>query len=250
MTIRHHTDTAAKSAGLDGRIQDLLEWITEHNREFLIGLGVLVVCVAIGAVVWEVAKSRRTAASAELAAIEAGFVSEMGSEPSAAMIAEPANPEQAKKAREAALAKFDAFAQAHGNSDLARDARLRSGELEVDLRQLDAADTRLAALIAELGDRDPRKAMALGLRGYVLEELDRPKEAAPLYEAGGAIESYPPRALLWLTAARTHMRLGEHESALKALDRAIEAEADLETDPEVASMRREVQAEIAQSPAH
>ena len=38
MTIRHHTDTAAKSAGLDGRIQDLLEWITEHNREFLIGL--------------------------------------------------------------------------------------------------------------------------------------------------------------------------------------------------------------------
>lgn len=248
-TTRHHTDTDARPAGLDGRIQDLMEWIPEHRREALIALGALVACVALVAAGSEISKSRRAKASAELAVIEAGFASEMGSDSSAALVAEPANPEQAKSAREAALAKFEAFAQAHGSSDLANDARLRSAELEVDLERLDAADSRLAALIGELGDGDPRKAMALRLRGYVLEQLERPQEAAALYEAGGALESYPARALLWLAAARTHVRLGASESALGALDRAIEAEPELGSDPEIERMRREVQAAIAQSPA-
>jgi tetratricopeptide (TPR) repeat protein len=249
MTTRQHTDTDSRLAGLDARIQDFLAWITDHHRAFLAALGALVLLVAIAAAWWEVSRSRRAAASAELAAIEAGFVTEMGSDRTAAMVSEPANPETAKSAREAALAKFESFAQAHGNSDLANDARLRSAELEVDLGRLAAADSRLADLVANLDDRDPRKAMALRLRGYVLEELDRPQEAAALYEAGGALESYPARALLWLAAARTHMRIGANENALAALDRALEIESELGSDPEVASMRREIQAAIAQSPA-
>ena len=145
--------------------------------------------------------------------------------------------------------RFESFAQTHGKADLANDARLRSSELEIDLGRLAAADARLADLVASLEDRDPRKAMALRLRGYVLEELDRPQEAAALYEAGGALESYPARALLWLAAARTHMRTGANEKALAALDRALEVESELGSDPEVASLRREIQAAIAQSPA-
>jgi tetratricopeptide (TPR) repeat protein len=248
-THRHHTDTDARPTGLDAHLQGALEWVGDHRREFLIGVAGVVACLVLAAIFSEMSRMQRAEASAELAALEAGFAAEMGSDRSAALVAEPANPEQAQRAREAALGKFEAFAQAHAGSDLADDARLRAAELEVDLSRLDAADTRLAALIPDLGDGDPRKAIALRLRGFVLEELDRPAEAAALYEAGGALESYPARALLWLAAARTHLRLGAAESALRALDRAVEVEPDFATDPDVQRERREVQAAIAQAPA-
>jgi tetratricopeptide (TPR) repeat protein len=247
-TTRHHGDTESRPAGLDGRIQDALEWLGEHRREFLIGLGALVAVLVLAAVYWEVSRSRRAAASAELAAIEAAFVAEMGAEPGAILVAEPANPEQATRARASAITKLEDFAQAHAGSDLADNARLRAAELEVDLGRLDAADARLAALIEELGSSDPRRSIALRLRGYVLEELGQAQEAAALYEAGAAVEAYPARALLYLAAARTRMRLGANPEALRALDQAIAIEPELATDPTVARERRAVEALIAQTP--
>jgi tetratricopeptide (TPR) repeat protein len=247
-TSRHHQDTEARPTGLDARMQDALDWVADHRREAAIALGVLMACVVLAAALWELSRSRNSAASAELAALEADFVADMGSDRTAALVTEPANPEQATRAREAALGKFEAFAQSH-SGPAAATARLRAAELEVDLGRLDAADARLLALIGELGDKDPRKGIALRLRGYVLEQLERPAEAAALYETGGALESYPPRALLWIAAAHTHMRLGENESALRAFDRAIEAEPELASDPRIERERREVQAMISQPPA-
>ena len=245
-TTRHHSDTETRASGLDGRLQDGLEWISGHRRESLIALGVLLAAVVLAAILWELSRVRRAEASAELAAIEAAFATEMGSDRSVALIAEPANPEQATRAREAALTKLDAFAQAHGGLDLADNAALRSAELEIDLGRLDAADARLAALITQLSDGNPRKSIALRLRGYVLEELDRAEEAAALYEAGGALESYLPRAMLWLAAARVHMRLGANENALRALDQAIAIEPELASDPAIERERRSAQAGISQ----
>jgi tetratricopeptide (TPR) repeat protein len=247
-STRHHADTESRASGLEGRIQDGLEWIGEHRRHFLIALVALVAALVLAAIYWEVSRSRRAEASAELAAIEASFVADMGAEPAAALVAEPANPEQATRAREAAIAELEAFAQAHGSSDLAHNASLRAAELEVDLKRLDAADTRLAALIQDLAGSDPRRAIALRLRGYVLEELGRAQEAAALYEAGAAVESYPARALLWLAAARTRMRLGANQDALHAFDQAIAIEPELATDPTVARERRSLEALIAQAP--
>jgi tetratricopeptide (TPR) repeat protein len=248
-TSRHHSDTEARPSGLDGRIQDLLEWVTAHGREFVIGLGVLAAAAVVLAIVWESARSRRADALTEWAKIEAAFAAEMGSEPTATLVAEPANPEQAKAAREAALAKYEAFAQSHSGSDLAANALLRAAELEVDLGRLDAADARLQALVAQLDGDDPRKGVALRLRGYVLEELGRPDQAAEAYEAGGALESYPPRALLWLAAARTHMRLGANERALQALDEAVAAEPELASDAAIERERKILQAALARSAA-
>jgi tetratricopeptide (TPR) repeat protein len=245
-STRHHADTESRPAGLDGRIQDALEWIGEHRREFLIALGALVAVLVLAAIYWEMSRSWEVEASAELAAIEAAFVAEMGAEPGAALVAEPANPEQATRAREAAITRFEAFAQAQKGSDLAHHASLRAAELEVDLGRLDAADARLAALIEDLAGSDPRKAIALRLRGYALEELGRAEEAAALYEAGAALESYPPRALLWLAAARTRMRLGANQAALRAFDQAIAVEPELATDPTVLRERRSLEALIAQ----
>jgi tetratricopeptide (TPR) repeat protein len=247
-TRRHHTDTESRPTGLDGRIQDLADWIGEHRKQVAIGLGALVGAWVLLAVSWEISRTRRAEASAELAAIEAAYASEMGAQPGVVLVEEPANPEQAKRAREAAIAKLDAFAADHGGH-LGHDARLRAAEFEVDLERFDAADARLAALVAELGGDDARKGIALRLQGFAREQLGRDAEAAALYEQGGALEDYPPRALLWIAAARTHQRLGAHQNALRALDQAIDAEPELATDPVFARERRMLQAAVSAEPA-
>jgi hypothetical protein len=244
-TPRPHSDTEPRPTGLDGRIEDVVDWIGHHRRALGIGLGAIVALWVALALWGQASDTRREEASAELAAVEAAFAAEMGAQPGDALIPEPANAEQARKARETALAKFEALAKAHENTQIARHANLRSAELEVDLARLDAADARLIALIAELGDRDPLKGIALRLRGYVLEELGRDAEAAAVYEAGGALASYPPRAMLWLAASRTHARIGANAQALAALDHAIAADPDLVSDPAIERERKLLQAAAA-----
>ena len=247
-TTRHHRDTEARPSGLDGWIQDASEWVGEHTKEVAIGLGVLVAAWVAVAVYWEVSRSRREEASAALAAIEAAYGAEMGAPTGAALVEEPANPDQAKQAREAAITKLDAFA-ADSPRDLSIDARLRAAELEVDLERLEAADTRLAKLEADLAGSDARKGIALRLHGFALEQLGREAEAATLYEMGGALESYPARALLWIAAARTHQRLGDEKNALRAFDQAAAVEPELGSDPAFERERRILQAAIAAEPA-
>jgi hypothetical protein len=230
-------------------MEDLLDWIGHNRRTLGIALGAIVALWVVVALMGELSDSRREEASAELAGIEAAYARDMGAQPGEALIPEPANADQARKAREAALEKLEAFAKAHSGTDLARTARLRSAELEVDLERLDAADARLSALSAELDDGDALKGVALRLRGYVLEELGRDAEAATVYETGGALASYPPRAMLWLAASRTHARLGASAQALAALDRAIAAEPDLVSDPAVERERKLLQAASAAAPA-
>jgi len=248
-TPRPHSDTEPRPAGLEARIEDVLDWIGHNRRTLGIALGAILLIWLLMAWMGEASKSRRAEASAELSSIEVAFARDMGAEPGAALIPEPANAELAREARESALQKLDAFSKAHEGTDLARNAALRGAELEVDLGRLAEADTRLSTLIAELGDRDPLKGVALRLRGYVLEELGRDAEAAALYEAGGALESYPPRALLWLAASRTHARLGANAQALAALDRAIAAEPDLVSDASIERERKLLQAASAAAPA-
>jgi tetratricopeptide (TPR) repeat protein len=244
-TSSHHSDTDSRPAGLDARVRQALDWVGEHRREFLLGLGAALVLGIGVAIASEISSSRREEALAELAGIEADFAAQMGAPPDAALIPEPANPEQARSAREAALSRFDAFAQAHASSDLAANAQLRGAELEVDLGRLDAAATRLEKLAADLDDGDTRKGIALRLRGAVLEDLGRAAEAAEIYETGGKLESYPARALLWLAAARTHMRLGADERALHALEQVVAAEPELASDPSLERERKILEARLS-----
>ncbi len=242
-TTRPHGDTEARATGLDATIQDGLAWVAEHRKPLGIAAAVLLLLGVAAAGVYESRRSARAETAAELAAIEADLAAGLGGSRQDALPAEPANADQARRAREAALSRMETFAAEH-SGPLGRDARLRAAQLEADLAQLDAADARLQALVGELPDSDPRKGQALRLRGWVLEELDRPQEAATLYEQGAQLESYPARALLWIAASQVHTRLGDPTAALRALDRAIALQTDLGRSPQILRERAFLEAAI------
>jgi tetratricopeptide (TPR) repeat protein len=231
MAIRQHGDTEAPPRGLDALLQDAQHWAFAHVRELAVAAGVLLLAAVVVAGVMEWRGRQQVAAEMALGGIEADFAQAMGASPNVALVPEPANAEQARAAREAALAQYEEFLREHSGTQAARVARLRAAELEVDLGRLEAADARLVAVIGELGDADPRKGIALRLRGYVLEELERPLEAAAAYAAAGALESHPARLLAWLVAARTYARAGQPAEALRAYREAQSLEPRLGEDP-------------------
>jgi hypothetical protein len=201
MTPRQHGDTETKLAGFEARLQDGFEWANAHGREIIAGLAVLFVVGAIAAGIWEWRRHGQAEGNAELARIEARFTQAMGATSDDPLITEPANAEQAKKAREAALAELDAFIAERGlSSDQARIASLRAAEIEVDLGRLPDADKRLVALTQALDPSDARRGVALRLRGYVLDQSGDALAAAEVYEEGAKVKGYPPRALLFVKA--------------------------------------------------
>lgn len=229
MTPRQHGDTETKLAGFEARLQDGFEWANAHGREIIAGLAILLLAGALAAGVWEWRNRGRSEGDAELARIEARYTQAMGGTANDPFITEPANAEQAKKAREAALAELDAFVAARGaSSDQAKIAGLRAAEIEVDLGRLPEADKRLEALAPAFDASDARRAVALRLRGYVLDQGGNPLGAAEVYESAAAVTGYPPRALLFIEAGDAFARAGEPARAIAAYRQA------LSTSPEVA----------------
>jgi predicted negative regulator of RcsB-dependent stress response len=131
------------------------------------------------------------------------FTEAMGANPAEYYVPEPANAEQAAKAREAALVELDAFVAAHSGSVAASIAAIKAAELEVDLGKLDAADQRLAALAGSLGPDDPKRAIALRLRGYTLDQRGQTLAAAETYaDAANGIQ----RGVVWIEAGDSAAR--------------------------------------------
>jgi tetratricopeptide (TPR) repeat protein len=243
-STRHHGDTEARATGIDALMQDGLEWAQANMRLLVLMIAGFLVVGLIVAGVYEMRRSARAEAAAALSEIEGELAVGLGGSRLDAVVPEPANQDQARRAREAALVAMDSFIAEHDGTPAALHARLRSAELEADLGRLEAADQHLVGLIGELADTDPVKGQALRLRGFVLEELERPQEAVAVYEQAGSLEAFPPRALAWITAARVHMRLGEDAAALRAYDRAIAIESDLAQDPALVRERRFLEAAI------
>ncbi len=227
MTERQHGETETRLAGFEARIQDGFAWANDHGREIVIGIAVFLVVGGIGAGIWEWQKRNRGAAEAELARIEARFTQAMGSTSGDAFISEPANAEQAAKAREAALVELDTFIAAQKSSPVSRIASLRAAEIEVDLGRLDVADKRLDALAAAFDAGDAGRAVALRLRGYVLDQSGNPLAAAEVYETGAGIESYPPRVLLFIAAGDCFSRAGQPARAIAAYRQALSASPEV-----------------------
>jgi predicted negative regulator of RcsB-dependent stress response len=151
----------------------------------------------------------------------------MGSTTGEPFISEPANAEQAARAREAALAELDAFVAAQGSSDIARIASLRAAEIEVDLGRLEVADQRLEALAAAYDAADARRAVALRLRGYVLDQSGNSLAAAEVYETGAQIQAYPPRVLLFIAAGDCFARAAQPARAIGAYRQALSASPEI-----------------------
>jgi predicted negative regulator of RcsB-dependent stress response len=235
MTPRQHGDTETRLAGFEARLQDGFAWANDHGREIMVAGGIVLLVAAIAAGIFEWRRQKAEAMETELARIEARFTSAMGANPGEYFVPEPANAEQATKAREAALVELDAFIAKSGAGELAAIAGVKAAEIEVDLGRLDAAEARLGKLAESLGASDPRRAIALRLRGYALDQKGDPMAAGEAYEAGAKIEAYPPRALLWISAGDAYARANAPERAIAAYREA------LATSPEISDQERVVQ---------
>jgi predicted negative regulator of RcsB-dependent stress response len=227
MTERQHGDTESRLMGFEARLQDGFEWANAHGREIVVGIAVFLVAGGVLAGIWEMRSRRVAAAEAELARIEARYTQSMGATSGEMFITEPANAEQAAKAREAALTELEAFIAEQDSSDAARIASLRAAEIEVDLGRLPDADKRLTALAEAFGPDDARRAVALRLRGYVLDQGGDPLAAADVYESAARIEAYPPRVLVWIEAGDCLARAGQPARAVAAYRQALAASPEI-----------------------
>src|SRR5262245_29297853 len=156
MIPRQHGDTETRLEGFEARLQDGFAWVNAHGREIMVGIAAVLVVGGIVAGVAEWRSRRSDAAATALAQIEGRFTTAMGANPGEYFVPEPANAEQAAKARETAVGELDGFIAEHAGQDLATVAAIKAAELEVDLGKLDAADTRLAAVAEKLGPDDAR----------------------------------------------------------------------------------------------
>lgn len=228
MTPRPHSDTESRLEGFEARIQDAFAWANDHGREILIAIVAFLVVGGGVAGVYEWRKRAQADAQTELARIEARFTQAMGASSEELFIAEPANADQAKAARETAIRELDAFASERAGSAAAALAGIRAAELQIDLGLVDDAGARLDALVAGLSADDPRRAVALRLRAYVHDAKGDALAAGETYEAAAKIESYLPRGLAWISAGDCFARAGQPERAIAAYRQA------LATAPEVA----------------
>jgi len=221
MTPRPHSDTESRLEGFEARLQDVLGWANDHGREIVIAIAVFLILGGAVAGYYEYRKRSLAEAQTELARIEARFAKAMGANAEELFLSEPANPDQARAAREAAIAELDAFAKDRASTAIAPLAAIRAAELEVDLGNLDDAAARLDAIAAGLGQDDPRRAIALRLRAYVYDAKGETLKAAETYEAAGKIESYPPRGLAWIAAGDCYARANQPERAIAAYRQAL-----------------------------
>jgi predicted negative regulator of RcsB-dependent stress response len=227
MTPRQHSDTDTRLQGFEARLQDAFAWANDHGREIMIGGAALLLAGVVIAGVFEWRRRTAEAEESDLARIEARFTTAMGANPGEYFVPDPANAEQAAKAREAALVELDAFIAAHAGRPLAAVAGIKAAEIEVDLGRLDAAEARLAKVVESLEPSDPRRAIALRLRAYVLDQKGETLAAAEAYEAGAKVETYPPRALLWISAGDCFARANAPERAIAAYREALSASPEL-----------------------
>lgn len=219
MTQHHqqHGETERMSRGLDARMESFFEWLEANARTVVaVGVGLLVVGGLIAAG-FEWSASVELAAQTALDRVERDYYDGMGTPVAELYLTEPANRDQAQRARENALLGYQNVAVDYPGSVAADAAELRAAEAEIGLGRLDDASERLSALAQRLDDDDQLRASALRLQGYVFEEQAKFTEAAAAYEAAAGVTSYPAREALWLAASENHLRVGEVERAIAAL---------------------------------
>ncbi len=227
MTTEHHSDTDRKVRGVEATIQHGFDWLQDNSKLVLIGIGGFLLVGASVAGIHEYRQQVEESAQAAFAAIETEFATAMGGSDQQPIIPEPANRDQATKAREAAVIAIDAFVAEHASADIADIARLRAVEHQIDLGQLEKADASLSGLLSGLDPGAPLRAMALRLRGYVLEERSEFAAAGEAYQEGAGVTTYPGHATLWIAAAESFVRGDDNERAIQAYQEVLGADPEL-----------------------
>ncbi len=225
-TPLRHGDTEGRREGFDAVLETGFEWIRRNARPLGIALGLLLLVGAGSAIVYELGRRSEAEAADALAEVEDAFAGAMGGRPGVALIPEPANEAIAQRAREAALVGFEELIADHASSEAARLAAIRAAEMEVDLGRLEAAGTRLEALASGMDADDLRRAVALRLQAYVLDELGESLAAGEAYERAAEVHDYPARAPVLIAAGEVFERAGEHRRAIDAYQQALSVAPD------------------------
>jgi len=226
LATRHHGETEARAEGLEGRIEDVFEWAAAHSREVVIGIVSFLVIGGGIAAGWEWNRRAAEDAQLQLAETELAYSQAMGAGPRSIFPAEPANPDQGVRAREAALAGFEAVAREHEGSLAAELAGIRAAEIEIELGRAEAAEQRLQLLADAARHEAMPRGAALRLRGYALEELGRWSDAGDAYGDAGGVARYPDRAAAWLSAADNYARAGDSARELGAYQQILELDLE------------------------
>ncbi len=213
--MQRHGETERRLEGFEARLEQVFEAIEAHSREVIIAGVALLLLGGLAAGLYEWQKSSVNDAQLALDEVDWTFLEAMGGRRDDLYPVEPANEQQARSAREEALAGYELVIEEHGGVS-GEIAQIRAAEVEVGLGRLEAAERRLAETADETSG-DALRASALRLHGFVLEELLRPLDAAARYEAAAAIESYPAREDLWISASEARVRGGDMAGAASDL---------------------------------
>ncbi len=235
--MQSDTSSQDRSQNIFERIEhgfeEVIAWCNDHWPVLVTVLAILLIVGGVSAGIYEWRKSERAAAFASLAEIERELAATLPVDASGGLgTSQPANPELAITPKQEAIESFQALSQEHVGDEVGFLASLRAAELQVELGEMEAAQESLAALADAPGVPASLVATAHRLRGYVLEELERPAEAAEAYLAAAGLSDYPARADAFWQAGNTFERIGEWAQAVEAYD------ASLSVSPEFAARNR------------
>lgn len=213
---------------LGGTLDRAADWVSRNPVPFL-GVIAVVLAVAgiIGLVRWH-GERRELAAAEAVAAVRADFMKAMGASPGAMSFEEPANPETARKAREAAAAGFAAVAAEHEGTGAGVEAWIEAGNLREELGSREEALEAWKQAVAAAPAGTPLRGLALERLAAGLEDSGAFADAARAHEEAAGIASFPLRYYAMANAARSYAAAGDRERAVTLAARVASEAPELE----------------------
>ena len=214
---RQATETLEEIESVFSRMAD---WVSENPRRFLLGLFALLATAALVGWVQSARAQRSAAAAADIGAIQAAFLAQMGANPGNPSFVEPANAESAREIRRDHAAQLLEAAARHEGSAAAAAARLEAGALLAE-----AGDSAEAAEAWRAAAQNAPKRSAVAATAWNRLAAAEPDgaEASRLYEQAARVKRYPLARLALAQAARSAAEAGNTPRALALLEE-LEAE--------------------------
>lgn len=240
MAQRTHT-AGERLDELQSSADRLGDFMQAHMREFAIAIVALL--LAAGVASWIVSARARSEEKASEAFSEARaeYLKGMGASPGTIEVPELANPEAAKRVRETARARYTQIADEHSGTVSGALARLEVADMMLQNGEIDAALETFRKLRAEAPSRASLQGLILQREGQALEQANRPKEAADVYEQAAALEGYPLRDYALADAARTRAQAGETDAARTDYEKLTARAPDLSLPEYQRLQRRELE---------
>ena len=220
----------------------LTEWIVSNPTPILVGIAAIVVLAAGYALITSTQAGDLEAATEALGSTQADYRRAMGASPDDVVVAEPANPETARRVREEYLVRFGEVASEYPGTAGAALAGLEAGLLEQALGKEEAALATWQEAAGGLGPDQTLTAL-IELRVAAAHESDgRWVEAGEAFERAANVESFPLRLTARAEAARCYAEAGDVDRALAAYARVKGEDPEVFLPEHLESQLRELEA--------